>query len=156
FLLGRHATAGQEPPTHCRSTTATRLPERARCQASSLPPCPLPRINASNRSGLLTRLLRLSAHRIPCASALITYASVSGVSLRSARRIRQQRRRESRQGPRQCCRQEELERRHARCWCASAAALRRAHHRSQKMNFIVKTLSRIGVLREDLDYHLVR
>ena len=38
FLLGRHATAGHEPPTHCRSTTATRCPDRARCHASSLPP----------------------------------------------------------------------------------------------------------------------
>src|SRR5262245_10197678 len=50
FLLGRQLTLGQEPPTHRRSTTAVRRPARAMCQASSLPPAPLPRTTISNRS----------------------------------------------------------------------------------------------------------
>ena len=51
FLLGRQAMLGQEPPIHRRSTTAVRRPDRAICQASNLPPCPLPRIRTSNCSG---------------------------------------------------------------------------------------------------------
>ncbi len=50
FLDGRQATAGHEPPTQRRSTTATFLPERPRCHASSLPPWPLPRTTISNCS----------------------------------------------------------------------------------------------------------
>src|SRR5260370_749288 len=50
FLLGMQLTFGQEPPIHWPSTTAVRRPDRARCQASSLPPAPLPRMSASNRS----------------------------------------------------------------------------------------------------------
>src|SRR5260370_23451711 len=50
FLLGMQATLGHEPPTHCRSTTAVRCPVCARCQASSLPPCPLPRITVLKSS----------------------------------------------------------------------------------------------------------
>ena len=38
FLLGRQLMFGQEPPIHRRSTTAVRRPDRARCQARSLPP----------------------------------------------------------------------------------------------------------------------
>src|SRR5439155_3205521 len=51
FLLGMQLTFGQEPPIQCRSTTAVRRPECARCQASSLPPAPLPRMSASNCAG---------------------------------------------------------------------------------------------------------
>src|SRR5262245_52161851 len=51
FLLGMQLTFGHEPPIHCRSTTAVRRPDCARCQASSLPPAPLPRMSASSRSG---------------------------------------------------------------------------------------------------------
>ena len=43
FLLGRQAMLGQEPPIHLRSTTAVRRPDPAMCQASSLPPAPLPK-----------------------------------------------------------------------------------------------------------------
>src|SRR5262249_59931953 len=51
FLLGRQAILGQEPPIHRRSTTAVRRPDRAICQATFLPPSPLPRIRTSNCSG---------------------------------------------------------------------------------------------------------
>ena len=51
FLEGMQATAGQEPPTQRRSTTATLLPDLARCQASSFPPWPLPRMTVSKISG---------------------------------------------------------------------------------------------------------
>jgi hypothetical protein len=47
FLEGKHATAGLEPPTDWRSTTATFLPD---CQASCLPPWPLPRMTTSKVS----------------------------------------------------------------------------------------------------------
>jgi hypothetical protein len=40
FLLGRQAMLGQEPPIQRHSTTAVRRPDRARCQARSLPPAP--------------------------------------------------------------------------------------------------------------------
>src|SRR5215813_2744 len=53
FLDGRHATAGHEPPTQRRSITATFLPERPRCQASSFPPWPLPRMTTSKCSGMV-------------------------------------------------------------------------------------------------------
>src|ERR1700730_18813991 len=45
------AMLGQEPPIHRRSTTAVRRPDRAMCQARSLPPAPLPRTKISNCSG---------------------------------------------------------------------------------------------------------
>src|SRR5260370_186731 len=45
------ATLTQEPPIHCRSTTAVRRPDCAMCQATSLPPVPLPSTRTSNRSG---------------------------------------------------------------------------------------------------------
>src|SRR5271166_5744260 len=51
FLLGRQAMLGQEPPIQRRSTTAVRRPDCAICQASNLPPNPLPRIRTSNCSG---------------------------------------------------------------------------------------------------------
>src|SRR5580658_10043611 len=51
FLEGRHATAGHEPPTQRRSTTATFLPDRPRCQARCFPPWPLPRMTTSKVSG---------------------------------------------------------------------------------------------------------
>src|SRR5258706_16212439 len=41
----------QEPPTPRRSTTAVRRPDCAMCQATSLPPVPLPSTRTSNRSG---------------------------------------------------------------------------------------------------------
>src|SRR5258705_4567368 len=46
-----HATLTQEPPIHRRSTTAVRRPDCAMCQATSLPPVPLPSTRTSNRSG---------------------------------------------------------------------------------------------------------
>src|SRR5262252_8879581 len=52
FLLGMQLMFGHEPPTHRRSTTATRRPDRARSQASAFPPCPLPSTSASYRSGV--------------------------------------------------------------------------------------------------------
>src|ERR1700730_9967031 len=51
LILAGQAMLGQEPPIHRRSTTAVRRPDRAICQASNLPPCPLPRTRASTRSG---------------------------------------------------------------------------------------------------------
>src|SRR5215831_1447340 len=57
-LLGRQAMLGQEPPTHRRSTTAVRRPDCAMCQASNLPPFPLPRISTSNCSGRDMSFLR--------------------------------------------------------------------------------------------------
>src|SRR5215472_17014681 len=51
FLEGMQATAGHEPPTQRRSTVATFLPARPRCQARSLPPWPRPRMTTSNISG---------------------------------------------------------------------------------------------------------
>src|SRR5499426_2885670 len=51
FLLGMQLMFGHEPPIHRRSTTAVRRPDRARSQASSFPPCPLPSTSASYRSG---------------------------------------------------------------------------------------------------------
>src|SRR6516164_336324 len=51
FLLGMQAMLGQEPPIHLRSTTAVRRPVLAICQATSLPPVPLPRTRMSYRSG---------------------------------------------------------------------------------------------------------
>ena len=50
FLDGMQATAGHEPPTQRRSTTATLLPDLASFHASSLPPCPLPRTTTSKCS----------------------------------------------------------------------------------------------------------
>src|SRR5260221_3945484 len=52
LVLAWQAMLGQEPPIQRRSTTAVRRPARAMCQASSLPPCPLPRMRISTRSGL--------------------------------------------------------------------------------------------------------
>src|SRR5215831_9360851 len=52
FLLGMQLMFGHEPPTHRRSTTAVRRPDRARSQASAFPPCPLPSTSASYRSGV--------------------------------------------------------------------------------------------------------
>jgi hypothetical protein len=49
-LVGHAGDVGQEPPIHFRSTQAVRRPDRASSQASSLPPCPLPRMRASYRS----------------------------------------------------------------------------------------------------------
>src|SRR5262245_9068515 len=57
FLLGMQLTFGHEPPIHWRSTTAVRRPDRARSQASSFPPCPLPSTRASYRSGAAIRCL---------------------------------------------------------------------------------------------------
>src|SRR5208283_272740 len=51
FLLGRQFVFGQEPPMSLRSTTATRCPALAMCQARYLPPSPLPRTSKSKRSG---------------------------------------------------------------------------------------------------------
>src|SRR5262245_51836834 len=51
FLLGMQLMFGHEPPIHWLSTTAVRRPDRARSQASSFPPCPLPSTSASYRSG---------------------------------------------------------------------------------------------------------
>src|SRR5215470_12832527 len=50
FLLGMQAMLGQEPPIHRRSTTAVRRPAVAICQATSLPPVPLPSTRVSYRS----------------------------------------------------------------------------------------------------------
>src|SRR5271155_378719 len=52
FLLGMQAMLGQEPPTQRRSTTAVRRPDPAMCQASSLPPWPLPAAHAVRDLGL--------------------------------------------------------------------------------------------------------
>src|SRR5262249_19985603 len=49
---------GHEPPIHWRSTTAVRWPDRARSQASSFPPCPLPSTSTSYRSGAAIRFLQ--------------------------------------------------------------------------------------------------
>src|SRR5262249_41641019 len=51
FLLGRQLMFGHDPPIQRRSTTATRRPERARCQASFLPPSPLPSTTSSYGCG---------------------------------------------------------------------------------------------------------
>jgi hypothetical protein len=51
FLLGKHATLGQDPPMYLRSTTATRLPSPANVQAATVEPVPPPRITRSNSSG---------------------------------------------------------------------------------------------------------
>src|SRR5215467_8306398 len=58
FLLGRHATLGQDPPMYFRSTTATRLPSLAKVHAAIVEPVPPPRITRSNSSGFT--LLRTS------------------------------------------------------------------------------------------------
>src|SRR5207244_5393162 len=58
FLLGMQLMFGHEPPIHRRSTTAVRRPDRARSQASSFPPCPLPSTSASYRSGAAIRSLQ--------------------------------------------------------------------------------------------------
>src|SRR5215510_5832483 len=58
FLLGMQLMFGHEPPIHWRSTTAVRWPDRARSQASSFPPCPLPSTSASYRSGAAIRFLQ--------------------------------------------------------------------------------------------------
>src|SRR2546421_4878493 len=58
FLLGMQLMFGHEPPIHRRSTTAVRRPDRARSQASSFPPCPLPSTSASNRSGAAIQSLQ--------------------------------------------------------------------------------------------------
>ena len=50
-LAGRQLVFGQEPPINLRSTTAVRRPDLAMCQASNLPPAPLPRTSISKRSG---------------------------------------------------------------------------------------------------------
>src|SRR5260370_32447841 len=42
FLLGRHATLGQDPPIYFRSTAAVHLPSLAIVQAINLPAVPLP------------------------------------------------------------------------------------------------------------------
>src|SRR5262245_2084439 len=57
FLLGRQLILGQEPPIYRRSTRAVRRPDPAICQASNLPPAPLPRIRISKCSGLAIHLL---------------------------------------------------------------------------------------------------
>src|SRR5580704_2687328 len=51
FLLGRHATLGQAPPTYFRSTTAVRLPSLAIVQAITLPAVPPPSTMTSYFSG---------------------------------------------------------------------------------------------------------
>src|SRR6266446_5866811 len=58
FLLGMQLMFGHEPPIHWRSTTAVCRPDRARSQASSFPPCPLPSTSASYRSGAAIRFLQ--------------------------------------------------------------------------------------------------
>src|SRR5215510_2772522 len=58
FLLGMQLMFGHEPPIHWRSTTAVCRPDRARSQASSFPPCPLPSTSASYRSGAAIRSLQ--------------------------------------------------------------------------------------------------
>src|SRR5262245_2714494 len=58
FLLGMQLMFGHEPPIHWRSTTAVCQPDRARSQASSFPPCPLPSTSASYRSGAAIRSLQ--------------------------------------------------------------------------------------------------
>src|SRR5258708_9361392 len=63
FLDGRQATAGHEPPTQRRSTTATFLPEWPRCHASSFPPWPLPRITTSKSSVWNIAILLPPLHR---------------------------------------------------------------------------------------------
>src|SRR5215475_9945154 len=63
FLLGRQAMLGQEPPIHRRSTTAVRRPYRAMCQASNLPPNPLPRTKTSTGSASDMKIpLSIPAH----------------------------------------------------------------------------------------------
>ena len=47
FLLGRHATYGQDPPNEFRSTTAVRFPSLAVVHATNLTPVPLPRTRTS-------------------------------------------------------------------------------------------------------------
>src|ERR1700722_15416383 len=49
-LLGRQLVFGQEPPINLRSTTAERCPDLAMCQATNLPPSPLPRTSISKCS----------------------------------------------------------------------------------------------------------
>src|SRR5207245_11478400 len=56
--LGMQLMFGHEPPIHRRSTTAVRRPDRARSQASSFPPCPLPSTSASYRSGVAISFLQ--------------------------------------------------------------------------------------------------
>src|SRR5262245_22839152 len=58
FLLGMQLMFGHDPPIHWRSTTAVRWPDRARSQARSFPPCPLPSTSASYRSGAAIRSLQ--------------------------------------------------------------------------------------------------
>src|SRR5271168_2546354 len=57
FLLGRQLVFGQEPPISLRSTTATRLPDLATCQARYLPPSPLPMTRRSKVSGAMLVIL---------------------------------------------------------------------------------------------------
>src|ERR1700733_3204216 len=53
FLLGRHATLGQDPPTYFRSMTAIRLPSLAMVHVITLPAVPPPSTMASYLSGAL-------------------------------------------------------------------------------------------------------
>src|SRR5215470_4013720 len=68
FLLGMQLTFGHEPPIHRRSTTAVRRPDRASCQPSSFPPCPLPSTSASYRSSAIGSL---QAERVSAVSLLM-------------------------------------------------------------------------------------
>src|SRR5271155_128738 len=71
FLLGRQLVFGQEPPISLRSTTATRLPDLAVCQARYLPPSPLPMTRRSKVSaaGMLILVHEILPDRTGAASA---------------------------------------------------------------------------------------
>src|SRR5215813_32948 len=63
FLLGRHATFGQDPPMYFLSTTAVRFPSLAIVHASTLPPVPLPNTRTSYLSrSLITMISRIIEH----------------------------------------------------------------------------------------------
>src|ERR1700722_9855437 len=70
------AMFGQAPPIQRRSTAAVRWPDRAICQAISLPAVPLPRTRTSKRSACGMCLLRWLTSRV-------VGATQSAVSARS-------------------------------------------------------------------------
>src|SRR5580658_6342152 len=63
FLLGRHATLGQDPPTYFRSITAVRLPCLPIVHAITLPAVPPPSTRTSYFSAALIGLIPCHAVR---------------------------------------------------------------------------------------------
>src|SRR5580700_5734907 len=70
FLLGKHATLGQEPPMYLRSTTAVRLPSLAMVQAITLPAVPPPSTRTSYFSAVFMCIVSIDGRfGLPSCSA---------------------------------------------------------------------------------------